>query len=162
MHNETKVNTINGDVTSPDAKKSLLTPNCVGSVELGDGLNHPNPAFKHTERASYELGFLLRSLPRYLHGTPLKTEQLQEIEAADIHAVNCRNTLLDGLQSLGRVLWAAGVNEAFPADVGDCARVGMLVTEIALQIEFLNDFREDVAQHNLRTDQQAARKEGRA
>ena len=125
-------------------------------------MSNSNPLFKNTERASYELGFLLRSLPRHLHGAPLSPEQLQEMEAADTHAVNCRATLLDGLQSLGRVLWAAGVNEAFPADVGDCARVGMLVTEIALQIEFLNDFREDVAQHNLCTAQQAARKEGRA
>jgi len=125
-------------------------------------MSHSNPIFKHTERASYELGFLLRSLPRHLHGATLSPDQQQEIEAADTHAVNCRATLLDGLQSLGRVLWAAGVNEAFPADVGDCARIGMLVTEIALQIEFLNDFREDVAQHNVRNAQQGVRKGARA
>lgn len=121
-------------------------------------MNQSNSAFKHTERASYELGFLLRSLPKHLDSVPLNAEQMEEIEAADRHAENCKATLLGGLQSLGRVLWSAGVNEAFPADVADCARVGMLVSEIALQIEFLSDFREEVAEHNLRNAQKGLSK----
>ena len=116
------------------------------------------PAFQNRERASFELGRLLRSLPAYLHDAPLNIEQLEEIKAADQHAANARGILLDGLQSLGRVLWSAGVNEEFPAEVGDCARVGALVTEIALQIELLNEFREEVAEHHLRNAQKGARK----
>lgn len=121
-------------------------------------MNQPNSIFKHTDRASYELGFLLRSLPRRLHDEPLSAAQLEEVEAADRHAANCKATLLSGLQSLGRVLWSAGGNEAYPADVSDCARVGMLVSEIALQLEFLNDFCEEVAEHNLRNAQKGMSK----
>lgn len=121
-------------------------------------MSQANPTFKHTERASFELGFLLRSLPRDLHGASLGAVQLEEIEAADRHAANSKATLLGGLQSLGRVLWSAGVNQAFPVDVADCARLGMLVSEIALQIEFLSDFREEVAEHNLRNAQKGTSK----
>ncbi len=125
-------------------------------------MSHANSALKHIDRASYELGSLLRSLPEHLHGATLSPEQLQQMEAADTHATNCKATLLDGLQSLGRILWAAGVNQAFPADVGDCARIGMLVSEIALQVQFLDDFQADVDAHNLQNVQQAANVEGQA
>lgn len=116
-------------------------------------MNRSKLIFQHPERASYELGCLLRRLPRHLHGPTLDAVQLEQIEAADKHAANSTGTLLQGLQSLGRVLWSAAVNENFPADVGDCARVGALVSEIALQLEFLSDFREEVAEHNLRNAQ---------
>lgn len=125
-------------------------------------MSQSQPIFQRPERAPYEFGRLLRSLPRHLHGASLDAEQLEQIDAANKHAQNSTLILLDGLQSLGRVMWAAGVNEDFPAHVGDCARVGMLVTEIALQLEFLSDFREEVAEHNLRNAQAGARKEGQA
>jgi len=139
--NEAKVNTNIGDVSSPETK---------------------NSTFKCIERAPYELGNLLRRLPRHLHGAHLDAEQLEIIDAADKHASNSTLTLLDGLQSLGRVLWAASANEDFPAKVGDCGRIGTLVTEIALQLEFLIDFREEVMEHSLRIAQDNARKERRA
>lgn len=125
-------------------------------------MRQSQPIFQRAERAPYELGRLLRSLPRHLHGESLNAEQLEQIQAADKHAWNSSLVLVDGLQSLGRVMWAAGVNEQFPPDVGDCARVGMLVTEIALQLKFLNDFREEVAEHNRRNTRSGAREEGRA
>lgn len=113
-------------------------------------MSQSKPIFQNRERASFEVGSLLRHLPSNLLGTSLNTLQLKQIEAAEQHAVNSSVILLDGLQSLGRVLWSAGVNEEFPPEVGDCARVGALITEIALQLEFLNEFREEVAEHNLR------------
>ena len=116
-------------------------------------MSQSQPIFQRPERAPYELGRLLRGLPRHLNGASFDAEQLEQIEAAKKHAWNSTLTLLDGLQSLGRVMWAAGVNEDFPAHVGDCARVGMLVTEIALQLELLTDFREEVAEHNRRNTQ---------
>lgn len=36
MHNETKVNTNTGDMTSPDAKKYLLTRNCGCQIAAGE------------------------------------------------------------------------------------------------------------------------------
>jgi hypothetical protein len=124
-------------------------------------MSQSNPIFKRIDRASFEFSSLLRTLPQHLHGACLNTEQLQVIEAADRHAANSTLTLLDGLQSLGRVLWSASVNEDYAPEVGDCGRIGKLVTEIALQIEFLNDFRSEVAEHNVRLAQQRARKEAR-
>ncbi len=121
-------------------------------------MNQSKPVFQNRERASFEFGRLVRSLPAHLHGASLNVEQLEEIKAADQHAANAKGILLDGLQSLGRVLWSAGTNEEWPAEVSDCARVGALVTEIALQIEFLSEFREEVAEHNLRNAQKGARK----
>ena len=125
-------------------------------------MSQSRPIFQRVERAPYELGRLLRGLPRHLHGASLDAEQLEQIEAANKHAQNSTLILLDGLQSLGRVMFAAGANEDSPAHVGDCARVGMLVTEIALQLEFLNDFREEVAEHNRRNARPGAREEGQA
>lgn len=125
-------------------------------------MSQSQPTFQRPERAPYEFGRLLRGLPRHLDGASLDADQLEQIEAANKHAWNSTLTLLDGLQSLGRVMWAAGVNEGSPAHVSDCARIGMLVTEIALQLEYLNDFREEVAEHNLRNAQPGSRKEGEA
>ena len=118
--------------------------------------------FQRVERAPYEFARLLRGLPQHLHGASLNAEQLEQLEAADKHAWNSSLTLLDGLQSLGRVLWAAGANEASAPDVGDCGRVGMLVTEIALQLEYMNEFRQEVAEHNVRIAESGARNGGQA
>lgn len=114
--------------------------------------------FQNSERASYELALMLRDLPAQLHGAPLNAELLEQFGAAEKHAWNSSLILLDGLQSLGRVLWSAGVNEISPPDVGDCARVGTLITEIALQLEFMNDFRAEVAEHKASIAANAARK----
>lgn len=121
-------------------------------------MSQSNSMFQNRERASFEFGRLLRALPENLYDASLDSKQMETIEAADLHATNSRVVLLDGLQSLGRVLWSAGVNETFPPDVGDCARVGVLITEIALQIEFLNEFRDEVAELNLRNAQKGLSK----
>jgi len=123
-------------------------------------MSRSEPIFQRAERAPFELARLLRGLPRHLHGASLSAEQLEQIDAADKHALNSSLTLLDGLQSLGRVLWSAGGNETSPPEVRDCARVGMLVTEIALQLEFMNDFRAEVVDHNLRIAESGARNGG--
>lgn len=121
-------------------------------------MNQSTPTFNYPERAPYELGYLLRSLPRHLHGASLDAAQLEQIDAADKHAANSTSTLLHGLQSLGRVLWSAGVNEENPADMNDMANMGVLVTEIALQLQFLDEFRGEVAEHNLRIAQKGPAK----
>lgn len=109
-----------------------------------------NEVFKFPERASYELGRLLRSLPKYLHNEQLSDEQHLEIEAADLHAMNCTSTLLTGLQGLGRVMWCAARNEEFAIGEQSFGDVGLLVTEIALQLQFLEEFRQSITEHELR------------
>jgi hypothetical protein len=123
-------------------------------------MSQSNPHFRHPGRASYELGKLMRSLPEHLYGE-LTADQQLEVEAAGKHADNATGTLLHGLQSLGRVLWAAGANTEFPADPDDCASVGALVTEIALQLQLLDEFRTSVAEHELRIAQKGQSKESR-
>lgn len=61
MCNKTKVNTNNGDVTSPDAKKSLLPPDCVGSIETPFGIQYVNrgDALDHAYMRSAQLASLL-------------------------------------------------------------------------------------------------------
>ena len=59
--NETKVNTNNGDVTSPESKKTLLPPNCVGSIETPFGIHYINrgDALDHAHMRSGQLSSLL-------------------------------------------------------------------------------------------------------
>jgi len=99
---------------------------------------------------------MLRDLPAQLHGAPLNAELLEQVKAADRHATNSTTILLDGLQSLGRVMYSAGMNKEVPSDAGDCARVGTMITEIALQLEFMIDFRHEVAEHNVRIARKGA------
>jgi len=120
-------------------------------------MSQSTPIFQHSERAAYELGDLLRNLPAQLHGASLNAEKLEQVQAADTHAMNSTVILLDGLQSLGRVMYSACLSGDAAPDITDCARVGMLVTEIALQLEFMNDFRHEVAEHNVRTARKGAK-----
>ena len=120
-------------------------------------MSQSTPIFRNSERAAYELGDLLRHIPAQLHGASINAEMLERIQAADAHAMNSTVILLDGLQSLGRVLYSAGNSEESAPDITDCGRVGMLVTEIALQLEFMNDFRREVAEHNVRTARKGAK-----
>lgn len=108
-------------------------------------------AFKFPERASYELGYLLRALPQRLGSDTLTKEQQLEVEAADLHAMNCTSTLPRGLQGLGHVLWSAGMNNKQEIGTEYFASVGLLVGEIALQLQFLDEFRQSVVEYELRT-----------
>jgi hypothetical protein len=120
-------------------------------------MNQSTPIFQNSERAAYELGDLLRHIPAQLHGASMSAEILERIQAADTHAMNSTVILLDGLQSMGRVMYSACLSEAGAPDIADCARVGMLATEIALQLEFMNDFRREVAEHNVRIAHKGAK-----
>jgi hypothetical protein len=113
-------------------------------------MNTTNTEFRFAERAPYELAYLLRELPRHFRGADLSSRQLLEIEAADHHAANHSDSLIRGLQGLGRLIASTGLNEEMAPDVSDFADVGSLVTEIALQLQFLNEFRQSIAEHNLR------------
>lgn len=120
-------------------------------------MSQSTPIFRNSERAAYELGDLIRQIPAHLHGASLSAEKLEQVQAADTHAMNSAVILLDGLQSLGRVMYSACLSEAGAPDIADCARVGMLITEIALQLEFMNDFRHQVAEHNVRIARKGAK-----
>lgn len=114
-------------------------------------MTYSNPHFRHEERSPYEFGTLLRSLPESLDvaTTSITDEQHEQMLAADQHAANYTSTLLNGLESMGRTLYSAASNKVTPLSPADAAQVGTLVSELAMQLQFLDDFRAAVAGRNL-------------
>lgn len=105
----------------------------------------------NVERASYEFGRLLRALPDALDlpSTAITDEQRKQLTAADCHAAEYTNTLLNGLESMGRVIYSASLNTRQGLELRDVAQVGILVTELAVQLQFLDEFRSAVAGRNI-------------
>lgn len=101
----------------------------------------------NVERAPYELARLLRALPDSLDlpATAITDEQRKQLTAADCHAAEYTNTLLNGIESMGRVIYSASLNTRQTLELRDVAQVGLLVTELAVQLQFLDDFRSAVA-----------------
>lgn len=119
-------------------------------------MSQSNPFLKFPGRASYELSYLLRELPRHLHAEgPLTDEQCLMVEAASLQSLNYSDTVLHGLEALGRVMWSASVNKESPPDICDFGAVGQLVTELAVQLQFLGEFSSEIHDHDLRNAQTA-------
>lgn len=123
-------------------------------------MTYSNPHFRNEERSPYELGTLLRSLPDSLDiaTTSITDEQHEKMLAADQHAANYTSTLLNGLESMGRALSSAVSNQRIPLGSADVAQVGSLVSVLAMQLQFLDDFRAAVAGRNLHAAFEAGRK----
>lgn len=101
-----------------------------------------NPFFDNSERASYELAYLLRKLPISIDPDvllPGDDESLM-VEAAAQHAYNLRETLMRGVEGIGHLLFCAGFNKTNSIDRTQYANVGMLLTEIAGQMQMTTEF----------------------
>lgn len=96
-----------------------------------------NPLFKHVDRAAYELPDLLKQLGEVDCSKPVPQEQMHMVSAVAQHARNAQNTLLDGLESLGRLMTVAGLNDEYTLAGDDVAKLGSLLTHIAVEAEFL-------------------------
>lgn len=107
----------------------------------------------NVERASYEFGRLLRSLPDTLDppSASITDDQRKQLTAADCHAAEYINTLLNGLESMGRVIYSASLNTRQTLELRDVAQTGLLITELAVQLQFLDEFRSTVAGRNIFT-----------
>jgi hypothetical protein len=119
-------------------------------------MSHSNPHFTGRQRSAYELSTLLRELPTSLDLT--SADKRQQLEAASKHAENYGEVLLDGLESLGRVMWSAAENADWPVEQNDVARMGTLVSQLAIQLQFLHDFRESANFDLAEAEKKAARK----
>lgn len=109
-----------------------------------------NKHFYHVDRASYELGNLLRSLPRHIGATvELDDEQLLLVAAAGQHAENYSHTLLHGLEAIGHVMCCGGNADDRTLPPRQLLGLGELVKELAVQLQFLEDFRASVADREL-------------
>lgn len=109
-------------------------------------MNAENPHFQQRLRSAYELSHLLRKLPDHLDlsSGDAPAEMRQQMEAAERHADNYSEILLDGLESLGRVMWCAGENQDWPVAQHDVARLGTLISQLAVQLQFIDEFRTSV------------------
>lgn len=123
-------------------------------------MSHTNPYFMREERSPYEFCRLLRSLPDSLDiaTNSITDDQRAQLLAADEHAANYTSTLLNGLESMGRMLYSAAHNQRCPLQLQDTQQVGSLITEMAVQLQYLDDFREVVAGRALHTAMKESRK----
>ena len=95
-----------------------------------------NDYFKNIERAPYELGHLLKALPHHLHGGLPTVELVDMASAAEIHASNACDTVMTGLESIGKLLFLAGANEEWPLEPGHLRGIGTLIQHLAVEAEF--------------------------
>jgi hypothetical protein len=121
-------------------------------------MSQSNPFLNNPERASYELAYLLRELPRHLTREPLTDEQVQMMDAAEMQACNYGDALTHGLEAIGRVMWTASANEENEISARDIGHIGVLVSELAVQIQFLSEFRSAVLDCRDKTMKKGARK----
>lgn len=108
-----------------------------------------NNYFANEDRASYELGNFLRRLPPYLSNVELDTQQRLMLEAAEQHATNLSSTLLHGLEAIGHVMHSSGYADDCPLAPRQLSGLGELVKELAVQLQFLEDFRASAADNEL-------------
>lgn len=118
-----------------------------------------NPHFQQRERSAFQLGHLLRDLPASLDLTAggNAADMTLRLEAAERHAENYGEILLDGIESLGRVMWSAGENEEWPVAQRDVARIGALISQLAIQLQFLDEFRASANDRLNETSQKGGR-----
>lgn len=123
-------------------------------------MSHTNPHFNHEERSPYEFCNLLRALPVSIDiaTTSITDEQHNQLLAATEHAANYASTLLNGLESMGRVLYSAAQNTRTPLGLSDAAQVGSLIAELAMQLQYLDDFRGVAEGRNLHLAWKAGQK----
>lgn len=97
-----------------------------------------NPYFNHDGRAPYDLGFLMRRLPDSFQADhAMTTDERQQVDAANRFAGNATMTLVDGMESLGELLFLASGNEEYPLESRHLANIGNLIKHMAVETQFL-------------------------
>ncbi|ATQ75064.1 hypothetical protein CR152_11435 [Massilia violaceinigra] len=92
------------------------------------------------DRAPYEIPYLFRRLPEHFSShSPLAEADRPVAEATAHHASNASDTLIHGLAAIGHVLMQAGLNAEGRVSGNHLARLGDLITHMAIEVEFLHD-----------------------
>ena len=124
---------------------------------------HDNPFIKHIERAPYEIGYLLKKLPRdFAIDMDHPPEIYQMADALRRHAHNTMGTLLHGLEAIGKMMGVASGNEQNPLDASAIADVGCLIQHIAVEMQFLSEVHGECMDMADLKKQAAAKKKGGA
>lgn len=115
-----------------------------------------NPHFKHVERSAFEFSRLLRSLSTNPDLT--SADERLKFEAAECHAEHYHEAMLSGLESLGRVMFSACERGEWPVAQRDMSRLGAMITQIAVQVQFLDEFRHSVRDRFNEADKKGGRR----
>lgn len=101
-----------------------------------------NPHLTHIERAPYELGHLLKRLPEHFSAfsgqTPTADVQLIAAAAAR-HAENANETVMCGLDAIGKMLFVTSQSKDWEIDPGHMASIGSLISHLAIEAQFLQE-----------------------
>ncbi|NHZ93620.1 hypothetical protein F2P45_32170 [Massilia sp. CCM 8733] len=99
-----------------------------------------NPGLGSVDRAPYQLAHLLRRLPADFSAyQPFPDADCATAELVARHARNANETLMHGLAALGHVMMLAGLNEEGQAASSHLARMGDLITHLAVEAETMQE-----------------------
>lgn len=99
-----------------------------------------NLTFGCVDRAPYQLMHLLRELPSgFSSFTPVSKTDLTKLKEIRNHAQNANDTLIHGLGAIGHILMTAGLNAEGAVEPSHLARLGNLITHMAVEIEGLQE-----------------------
>lgn len=107
-----------------------------------------NPVFENVERAPYELLRLVAQLGVTPVANPLTAEQLQIAAAIHDHAGNATNTILSGLEAIGRAISCAAQNPHWQLSPANFSDIGGLIAHLAVEAQALHDAADD-ARHDI-------------
>lgn len=110
-----------------------------------------NPEFLNIERAPYELVKLVAKLGVTRIDKPLSVAQCQVAEAIEQHAANATDTILSGIEAIGRAISCASVNPQWQLSSTTMNHLGCLITHLAVEAQVLHDTSADIRSDLART-----------
>jgi hypothetical protein len=97
-----------------------------------------NSAFNNVGRAPYKLGYLVKNIGEISMEAVLTNDQRNKVGAAVTHAQNSTETLLSGLESIGKILALIGpLDERVDGDV--VTNMGELIAHLAVEVQYVRD-----------------------
>lgn len=120
-----------------------------------------NPAFNSVGRAPYELGYLVKSIGEISMDAVLTDDQRNKVSAAVNHAQNSTETLLGGLESIGRMMALIGpLDDRLDGDV--VTNMGELIAHMAVEVQYVRDVEDEMRGILKRDKEKTAAKKGGA
>lgn len=120
-----------------------------------------NPAFSNVGRAPCELGHLVKRIGEIGVDAVLTDEQRDQVGAAAHHAQNSTETLLSGIESIGKMLALIGpLDERVDGDI--VTNIGELICHMAVEIQYVRDVEDEMTGILKRDKEISAAKKGGA
>jgi len=120
-----------------------------------------NPAFNNVGRAPYELGDLIKNIGEIAVDAVLTETQRNQVDAAVTHAQNSTETLLSGLESIGKMLALIGPLDA-RVDGDVVTNMGELIAHLAVEVQYVRDVEDKMTGILSRDKAASAKKKGGA